>query len=276
MMCVPSVREERRVIATKPRRLWCAAAILLAASGCAGPVKPVPIVAIGSDFNCLSYPSAFRDSGVVFAVNKQDGGATTFKDLHATSGVVVNTAEFVDISASRKNTVNAGVLASLLGLPLKAGANADSVFAVSQTFGNASQTDVDQASTNLLVDAFYGSPELTRAIGSGDAARTSYYLVRNTIRALDVAYKFDRDIRADIDVGATAIPGVGAIEAKAGFDNVTGLSYDKTFKQPEDVCIQAVLLPVPRPRQPASVAAAVPAWRAGPGDQPLFKRFQVP
>lgn len=231
---------------------------------------PKPAVDIGAGWNCLSYPSAFRDAGVVFEVENSNGSATTFQDFSQTPGVIIKPGQFVDVKASRSNTVNAGIVASILGLPLKANANGGSNYTITQTFSNATQTDVDEPSTNLLKSAFYTSSAANTAIANGDARLNKYYLVRNTIKSDNVSYSFDRDISADIDVGVTPVK-IGSIEATGKFDNKNGITYTKTFKEPVDVCIQPVLLPLPKLSGPAAAAfVAAPNL----GDVPLFRTYK--
>jgi hypothetical protein len=240
---------------------------------------PKPIVSIEAGWNCLAYPSAFRDSGVVYAASAADGSATTFKDFHATPGVTVATADFVDVDASRSNKINASVLASLLGLPLKASASAGTTYTVTQVFSSAFRTDVDQSSDYALKNAFYASPDLAQAIQSGDALHNHYFLIRNTIRARTVSYGFDHDINASIDVNAPVHAVTG--EVKGGLDDSSGLKFSKTFTEPQDVCLQVEALPVPphteiARRSGGPVAAAPPPPRAtasGDGDKPLFSSY---
>lgn len=254
-------------------------------AGCPSP--PKPIVNIEPGWNCLAYPSAFRDSGVVYAASVADGSATTFKDFHATPGVTVASADFVDVNASRSNKVNASVLASLLGLPLKASASAGSTYTVTQVFSSAFRTDVDQSSDYALKTAFYASPDLAQAVQSGDAAHNAYFLIRNTIRATTVSYSFDHDINASIDVNAP-VQGVTG-EVKSGLDTSNGLKFSKTFTAPQDVCLQVEALPVPLHPESAKhlegpVAAAPPppmpppppprATGPGDGDRPLFSSYK--
>jgi hypothetical protein len=263
------------------------AAFLLAPvmiAGCMTQPQPVPVARIDAGWNCLAYPTAFRDAGVVYALSVADGSATTFKDFHATPGVQIRSAEFVDLNASHSNKVNASILAQLLGLKLKAQASAGTLYTVSQSFGTATQTDMNEAGDYKLKDAFYAAPELQQAIRYGDASNHKFYLIRNTIRALTVTYSFDRNIEASIDVSAP-VHGVSG-EVKAGLDNSSGVKYSKTFKTPQDVCLLTEFLPVPRAAPPSSAgmaaarytAAIAPGLAAGPaslpGDQPLFTSYR--
>ena len=257
----------------RQQALSCGALItsILALGSCGTPPPP-PAVVIGAGWNCLSYPTAFRPPGVVYQIDKDTGSATTFEDLSNSPGFKISSSDFVDVSASQSNKANASVIASLLGLPLKASANANSVFTVSQTFGNAIQTDMDQQTAYALEDAFFASPLLAEAMKRGDAQKNNYLLVQNTIQATAVTYSFDRDISADIDVGVTPVK-IGSVELKANLDNDTGTKYSKTFKAPQVVCIQAAKLNVQLPKKagliPFSAERAV--WSTGPGDAPLFK-----
>ena len=187
-----------------------ACSIFLATAGCMG--RAPPTVSIGSGFNCLSNPTAFRMPGVVYSVDKRTGTPSTFYDFSSVVGSV-SQQPFVDVTGSRTNTVNASVLASALGLPLKASADAKRLYTVSQSFGGTSQTDMDQPTTNRLEDAFFASQALADAEARKQVTGNDYYLVRNVILASDVTYKFDHSVSADIDV--TAVPAtIGTIEAQ--------------------------------------------------------------
>ena len=247
----------------------CVASLLVVA-GC--DHAPKPIVDLGSDWSCLSYPTAFRPSGTVFQVDKRTGAQRTFQDFSSVVAGTVRESPFVDVSATRSNQANAGVIASLIGLPIKAQADLRRTYSVSQSFGGASQTDVDQPTAFRLTSAFQASAGLAEAVRLGQAADNTYYLVRNTIRATEVTYSFDRDISADIDVGVTPAT-VGTVEAKAGLSDRTGTKYQKTFKEPQIVCVQADVLTVSRGSGSPLTPFAAPErpWSSGPGDQPLFR-----
>jgi hypothetical protein len=224
--------------------------------------------------NCLSYPTAFRPPGWVYQVSNRNGDPSTFLDLSSTPGVKVIEASFPDVAANVNNKTNASVIASLLGFPLKASADTNHLYSVSQTFQDVTQTDMDQPSYENLQDAFYASPQLAKDIKNGTAAGYKYYLVRNALKAKQVTYTFDRDIGADVDVTVTPAQ-VGNIEAKAGFDDKGGLKYSKTFNSPQEVCIQVDPLPVQVPTHAGGPAAAPSSsplrrWSSGPGDAPLF------
>ena len=130
---------------------------------------------------------------------------------------------------------------------------------------------MDQDTTNIIDDAFYNSATLEEAVKRGQTAGNSYYLVRNTIKATEVTYSFDRSISADVDVGVTPAT-LGTVEAKAGFSNEAGTTYSKTFTQPQIVCVQTERLTVQgaTPRL-TPFSAPAPRWDSGPGDRPLFR-----
>ena len=97
-------------------------AACLSVAACHGQAPP-SIVQLGAGWNCLSYPTAFRPAGSVYQVANATGAQTTFRDFGAVVAGRVPEQPFVDLSATRNNKVNAGVVASLIGLPLKASAN---------------------------------------------------------------------------------------------------------------------------------------------------------
>lgn len=227
------------------------------ATGCrlTEDTPPTPVARLlGPGWNCLAAPSAFDGPGTIFRVTS-DGTKFTVTELGSQAGV--RREPFAAPTATQTVEVGAGVVAQIIGVPLSAEASVTDRFRVEQAFGGAEELNTTDDGVRGVVDAFYARRDLDR--------RQRYFLVRRAVVARSVRYDFDRDISGSLGVDIAVE--VARIKPSARYSRTGGFHYEDTFAQPQNVCILAEALPVPRPPAGVSAAPAVPA----PSDTPLFR-----
>lgn len=239
---------------------WSSAALPAAVgvmlAGCSGPSVPQAIEAsLGPGWNCLATPSAFDGPGVIFRVTPE-GIKFTVTDLSPRAGL--QRASWVAPTATQMVTVGADVIAQLISVPVSANLSAKESYTVRESFGSAEQVNTTDDGVEGVLNEFYSRPSLDPA--------QRYYLVRRAITARSVKYDFDKDISASFGVGLPAK--IATIDAKAAYTRDSGFHYDSTFDAPQNVCIVAQLLPVPRP----SIAVASAPPPRTPDGVPLFTK----
>ncbi|HEY4251408.1 MAG TPA: hypothetical protein VGM87_09405 [Roseomonas sp.] len=205
-------------------------------------------------WNCLATPSAFDGPGSIFRV-AADSTKFTVGDFAAQAGV--RREQFAAPTATQTVETGAGVIAQIIGLPLSAEAAASERYSVEQTFGGAEELNTTDDSVSAIIEAFYARRDLDR--------NQRYFLVRRAIVARSVQYAFNRDVSASLGVDLAVE--VARIRPSARYSRTNGFRYEDTFAQPQNVCVVAQPLPVPRP--PPAVRASPPP--APPDNVPLFR-----
>lgn len=234
------------------------AAVGVILTGChLTPTAPEAIAAgLGPGWNCLATPSAFDGAGVVFRVTP-DGTKFTVEDFSQEAGL--QRAPWVAPTATQTVSIGAGVIAQLIGVPASGNASASDKYTVRESFGGAEQINTTDVGVDGVVNAFYAKQNLDHT--------QRYYLVRRAVTAKSVKYDFDKDISASF--GADLAVKVVQVKPNASYSRNGGFHYDATFDVPQNVCILAQPLPVPRPA--ASVPSAPPT--SVRDDVPLFSRM---
>ncbi len=237
------------------------AVILLAGTaavvGCraGSDTPPTPVSALlGSSWNCLAAPTAFDGPGSIFRVTP-DGTKFTVADFAPQAGI--QKQPFVAPTATQTVDVGVGVAAQIIGVPVSADIAASNKVRVTQSFGGAEEHNTTDDAVRGIIGDFYARADLDRT--------QRYYLVRRAIVARAIKYDFDRDFSASL--GLDVAVEVARIRPSARYSRTGGASYEETFQQPQNVCVIAQALPVPRP--PAAAPAAPPA--AAASDVPLFR-----
>lgn len=228
------------------------------AAGCdlsTNPSPPTPVARLlGPGWNCLAAPSAFDGPGTIFRVTS-DGAKFTVTDLGSQAGV--RREPFAAPTATQTVEVSAGVVAQIIGVPLSAEASIADRFRVEQTFSGAEELNTTDDGVRGVVDAFYARRDLDR--------RQRYFLVRRAVVARNVRYDFNRDLSGSLGVDLAVE--VARVKPSARYSRTGGFHYEDTFTQPQNVCVLAEALPVPRPPAGAPAAPAVPMS----SDTPLFR-----
>lgn len=235
--------------------------VLAALSGCAdGAHPPPPIVEnIPAGWNCLSVPSAFDGVATIFRVTP-DG--TKYTVANVQTNVELLQAPWIQPTATKKQNLSAGIVAQLIGLPVSGSASASNQYVVQQSFGDAQEVNTTDDSVAGVKKAFYQRTNLD--------PNQKYYLVRRAIMARTIQYDFDRDLAASfsVDIAAEIIK----VKPEASYSTKNGFHYKETFPSPQNVCLLAERLPVPRPQEGFLAGAAPSASPGTPTDVPLFTR----
>ncbi|WP_349606854.1 hypothetical protein [Cupriavidus sp. DF5525] len=209
---------------------------------------------LGPGWNCLATPSAFDGPGVIFRVT-QDG--TKFTVVDSTTEAAVERAPFAATKAGKTTTISADIVARMIGMPLSVDGKAASKYVVEQSFSGAEELNTVDDKVSTIISKFYSRTDLDPS--------QRYYLVRRAIVARSVKYDFDRDISDSF--GTDLALKVVSIKPSASYNSSNGFHYQDTFAVPQNVCIVAQWLPVPRP---AGTGAAPPV--PPPDNTPLFIR----
>lgn len=216
--------------------------------------QPTPVVGfVGTGWTCLAAPSAFDGPGTIFRVTSEK---VKFTVGDYAKQAAIQTAPWIQPTATQSVDVSAGIIAKMIGIPLSTTASAASKYQVQQSFQGAEELNTTDDSVKEIITAFYRRADLD----SGQ----SYYLVRRAVVAKTVTYTFNRDLSSAF--GAAISAKVVEVNPTANYSRVNGFRYTDTFLNPQNVCVLAQRLPVPRPTQTAPAAPTLPLSI----DEPLF------